>query len=117
MGLRSPASSRNPSLKVSLPMPKPTDPKTVLKTEFEADSIVVRDFGRHPDPVVATHPGHDQVEFIAPNGRLYSVRLEGNALRVSSREGGIYVRPKADNVVEVFNVTHFEREVEVGLNG
>lgn len=98
-------------------MPKPATPNKVLNTEFDDDTIVVRDYGRHPDMTVATYPGHDQVEFIAPNGRLYSVCLEGNALRVSSREGGIYVRPKADNVVEVFNVTPFEREVERGIEG
>lgn len=95
-------------------MTRKPDPDSglVLKSEWAPDSIVVRNYGRYPDHDVATYPGNHLVVLIAPNGRLYQVSLEGNALRVSAREGGIWVRPKADNVVEVVNLTPFERDVE-----
>jgi hypothetical protein len=96
---------------------RPIKPGEALRTEYAPNTVVVRDLGRYPDFDVATYPGTHDVSFVAPNGRLYQVRLEGNKLRVSAREGGIYVRPKADNMVEVINVTPFERELDEGMDG
>lgn len=88
-----------------------------FRADFPPDSIVVQDYGKHPDTVVAKYDGNHVVSLVAPNGRIYMVRLEGNVLRVSSREGGIFVKPQASNVVEVFNLTPFERELQRGLDG
>lgn len=81
------------------------------------NTVEVHDYGRHPETLIHTHEGHVSVRFVAPNGRLYGVRLDGNKLRVASLEGGIYVRPKADNVVEVVNLTPFELTADRAMDG
>ena len=81
------------------------------------NTVEVHDYGRHPNTLLHTHEGETDVHFIAPSGRIYRVRLDGNKLRVSSNEGGIWVRPKADNVVEVANLTAFEHATEALLDG
>lgn len=88
-----------------------------FRAEFPLNSIVIQDYGKYPDTIVATLPGEHVVNLVAPNGRIYQVRLEGNSLRVNSREGGILVKPQAANVVEVINLTSLERAAERGLDG
>ena len=94
---------------------KPIAPGMVLNSSSIPDTIEVHDYGQFPVTLTHTQAGDGLVKFIAPNGRIYSARLEGNRLRVSAQEGGIYVRPKGDNVVEVVNLTPFERDTEEGM--
>ena len=96
----------------------PQDGK-VLNPRLGSDynTVEVHNFGRYPDTKLHTHDGDVTVDFIAPNGRAYRVHLVGNRLHVAATEGGIYVRPKADNLVEVVNLTPFERDVEDGIYG
>jgi hypothetical protein len=88
-----------------------------LRTGSEYDSIEVHSYGRWPETRVRTiaPAGDFNLKIIAPNGRTYDVQLDGNALRVSTSEGSIWVHPKADNLVELVNLTPFERDVEERL--